>query len=452
MRLILIGLIYAGGTAFAWRSVAFAISLFLWTDIFQPLSFAKMAGAYPVAWYVLFVLLASVTINFLAGRLTFRLGSFFYAICGMILWLLVATIMSPFKEPAQVEFIRYLKYLLPLVLIYCSLQNTRQVEGVAAVLTGSVAIWAAQAGAHCIVHGTNIDLAIHGGQMTERNDFTAAIVGTLPLLAFFATSYQGRFKKMVRMGIWATAALSLAAIFFSLSRGASLGVATMMIFYIGLVSRKKFRDLAITVLGGGLLLLVLPSEWYDRMDTIQVGAEQTEGSAAQRMMLMQGALRATLDNPVFGLGPDGWLQVVHVYGDGVHNPHSIYLKLSSETGITGLVIYLAVIGMTFGRCVRGRRLALKNGDKRAWTFITAFMTCITGLLAAMTFLNYPFNEFLWAWICLANSFVTLYTLEIAKQGSKAGSRTPKRRVRRPILRRPVVPPATESPPGAPAPG
>lgn len=275
LRLILIGLVYAGGTALAWRSVAFAIALFLWTDIFQPLSFAKMAGAYPVAWYVLFVLLGSVAINYFAGRLDFRLGSFFYSFCGMILWLLIATLMSPFKEPAMVEFIRYLKYLLPLVLIYCSLQNTRQVEAIAAVLTASVAIWAAQAGAYCIIHGTNTELAIPGGQMTERNDFTAAIVGTLPILAFFATYYRNRYKKVVRIGIWLAAVLSLAAIFFSLSRGASLGVATMVGFYIALVSRKKLRDLAITIVAGGLILVLLPKEWYERMDTIQVGAEQT---------------------------------------------------------------------------------------------------------------------------------------------------------------------------------
>lgn len=428
LRLLLVGFCYAFGTYRAMFSTAFAACLFLWNDIFQPMSFARSHGLYPVAWYVLVVLVLSFAVNFLQGRIVPRFGVYFFAVGVMILWLLVSTVASPFPAAAWPEFIKYMKYLLPLLLIYCALQNPKEVELVAGALTASVGVWAAQAGAHCLVSGPNIDLAIPGGQMTERNDFTAAIVGTLPMLVYFAVEYRWRFKKAARIGIWLAAALSLAAIFFSLSRGASVGLAAMVMAYVLLVSRRKLRDLGIMAALAAVVLVSLPREWYERMGTIELGAEQKEGSAAERMMLMMGALRATTDNPVFGLGPDGWLQVVHIYGDGEHNPHSIYLKLSSETGFTGLFIYLAVLFMTYWRCMAARKLAARRKDKRAERMATALITAIIGLLAAMTFLNYPFSEYLWAWICLANAFASLYPEEVERL--EAGRRGPAARAGR----------------------
>lgn len=419
LRMLLIGLFYAGGTAMATRATVYAACLFLWTDIFQPLSFAKQEGAYPVAWYVLFVLLGSAALNFAMGRLQPRFGIFFFVLSGFIAWVFMATVMSPFPLFAWPEFIKYLKYLLPLIVIYSTLQSLREIEMVAAVLAASVGVWAAQTGLHCLVNGTNIFMAIPGGQMTERNDFTAAIVGTLPLMVYFATNYRLRFRKPVRAGIWLAALLSVAAIVFSLSRGASLGLAVMVAAYVTLISRSKFRDFALTAALGVLVLAFLPEEWYARMDTIEIGAQQSEDSAAERMHLMLGAWRATLDRAVFGWGPDGWLQVVHIYGNGTHNPHSIYLKLSSETGLTGLVIYLGIMIFTYFRCLAVRRLAVRAGDRRSASLITAMLTGIIGLLSAMTFLNYPFSEYLWAWICLAHAFAEIYPHELARAARRA---------------------------------
>ncbi|MBW8886711.1 MAG: O-antigen ligase family protein [Fibrobacteres bacterium] len=409
------GFCYLLGTFLALNTVAYATGLFLWNDIFQPLTFAKDYGAYPVAYYVLGVLILSYGINLARGNFRPIFGPYFLAAGALLGWILVCTAMSPFQVVAWPEFVRYLKYLLPLMLMFTAINKPRDVLLIAGALCASVAPWAAEAGLHCLIHGVNIDLGIGGGQMAERNDFTAAIVGTLPVLLYFARNYDYKLKIPVRAVLWLFFLLSLSTIFYSLSRGASIGLALMSLSYVLFISRRKFRDTGFLILIGLVVYLILPAAWFERMGTINLGVDQKEASAASRMNLMTGALHASLDRPVFGWGPDGWLEVAFSYTNDTHNPHNIYLKLSSEVGVPGLILYLVLIGVTFTRTIKAVNLANRMGDKRMAGLGLSFVTGILGLLSAMSFLNAPFNEYLMAWVMLANAFAGVYPASVARQ-------------------------------------
>ncbi len=408
MRFGLVLLIYLVGAGVSMLSMATASSLFLWNNIFQPLAFAKREGEYPVAYFVLVVLVISYFVNLFRGRFKPNFGAYFWCVTAMVAWLLITTVASAFQRPAWEEFIRLMKYLLPLLLIYSSINSVRDIRIIAGVLAGSVALWAAQAGVHCLVSGVSTDLGIPEGQLSDRNDFTAGIVGTLPILVYFARTYDWKFKLPVRLAILGVILLSLIAIIYSNSRGASVGLAITLLAYIGFVSKHKIRDTLIGAVLIGGVLAVLPQSWWDRMSTIQVGTEQKEESAAQRTGLMLGALRATGDNPIFGLGPAGWFQVLDVYGDGIHNPHSIYLKLSAETGFPGLILFLGIMGFTFARVKKRVDTARRSGDKMSMWLGMGLVMNVIGLLAAMTFLNSPFHEYLWAWIGLCHAYAVVY--------------------------------------------
>jgi probable O-glycosylation ligase (exosortase A-associated) len=416
MRFGVVALIYLAGTLLSMTGMAWASALFLWNDIFRPLAFARNDGAYPVAYFVTLVLGAAFVRHWMGGKMKPQGGVFLWAFGVMVGWLLVVTLMSPFKSVAFGNFVTYLKYLCPLLIIYCSTTTLKNLRLIVLSLTGSVATWGAQAGAHCLITGPNIEISIPGGQMEERNDFSCAMVGTIPILLYFALNYAGRFRFMVRMLFFLGAFLNLSGIILSLSRGASLGLGVSAIMYAVYVSKRKMRDTLLLALVLGVGLLMLPQTWWDRMHTIEIGTEQTEGSAKNRVNLMRGAINATKDYPIFGLGPGGWLEVGKDYtGGDDHNPHSIYLVLSSETGIPGLLIYLAVMGLTVFRLSGLMRRAHKSGDVEIARMGAAFIMSIFGLLAAMSFLNRPFNEYLWAWVCLAHALV-----EIANRRGRLG--------------------------------
>ncbi|GEM_PF-1380099 len=425
MRSLLVLMIFLAGTGMAFRAVVFASGLFLFTDIFQPLSFARMGGGYPVAQYVFVVLIAAYIAAWARGKLVPRFTPFFIFLFLLIGWNLICTKFAYRPDVAWETFVTILKYLGPIALIHTALQTQKDIRILIAVLAGSVGIWAAQAGAHCLVHGVNTELGIPGGQMAERNDFAAATVGTIPVILYFVFSKDLPYKWILRPFMLLTAFLSLMMIFFSLSRGGAMGLAASMILYLVYVSKRRFRDLAILVVAVTALFFVLPQDWFDRMHTIKVGAEQTENSAAARMNLMKSAYKATMDHPILGLGPGCWIEVAMAYAGDEHNPHNIYLVLSSETGIPGLILYLLLIGFTYIQISKTITLAVKRGDADTARLASALIMSIFGLLSAMTFLNRPYNEYLWGWIAIANALPGIYQREIetkqwrAKKAAKA---------------------------------
>lgn len=400
------------GSIAAARWMVAASCLFLWNDVFQPLEFAKAPGILPVAYYVFAVLVAAFLWHWARGKFRPMLGKFFWALCILIGWILVCASVAPFQTEAWAEVVRYSKYFLPLLLIYTSLKTRRDVLVLCAVLAASVAIWACQAGAYTLIRGPDVRIHIPGGQMDERNDYTAAIVGAIPMTLFFAFGWFGRYRKAVRFGALGAAFLMASAVVLSLSRGSSLALLAMAAFYVVLVSRKKIRDGFLGMVALALAATMVPESWYQRMQTIEVGGSQKEASALQRMESMTGALRATMDRPITGYGPDGWLMVANVYTSMTANPHSIWLKISSETGLVGLAIYVGMIAFTYFRMMLLFGLAKRMRDKQAMLLSSCLITGILGYYAALSFLNSPFNEYLWAWVCVAHAWAEIYRREV----------------------------------------
>jgi probable O-glycosylation ligase (exosortase A-associated) len=412
MRILLVCILYVLGTGLALRATVYASCLFVWNDIFRPFAFARNEEAFPAAWYVFAVLTGSYFLRLFQGKLIPNFGGYFLHLSILILWVGITVIVSPFREDALIEYIRYLKYLLPLLLIYSSLQSTREVKMFAAILAASVGVWACQAGVICLIRGPTIDMGIPGGQMGERNDFTAAMVACIPVFVYFMFSYDWRFKLPVKLLAAVAIALSLVAIVLSLSRGSSLGLLASLLAYLAFVSKRKFRDGIIAAILLVIGFFLTPASWFDRMHTIKVGTEQSEASAMERMEAMTGAFHATLDRPIAGWGPDGWLHVVGQYTSMTANPHCIYLKLSSETGLVGLLLMLWIVFYTYRQLQKVVALASRYRDKDAGRLAMAMATGIFGYLAALTFLNAPFHEYLWSWISLANAYAVIYPREL----------------------------------------
>ena len=289
MRLLLILGLFAVAGLFSLRAPVYAACLFLWNNIFQPLSFARSPAAFPAAQAVLAVLVGSYALHIARGKLKPRANWLILYSPVLLGWILVTALVSPIPH-AMEGFVEILKYLLPLFFISIGLRSIPDIKILSILLTLSVGVWSAQAGVHGLVKGVTRDMAIEGGQMTDNNDFMAATVSILPMLLYLAFSYRGKFKGWAKAGGLLIAALSVAAIVFSGSRGAALGLAASAMLYVALVSRKKLRDGLSLVAIVSVVLLFLPDAFWERMSTIRLGSEQTEGSAQERMHMMTAAL------------------------------------------------------------------------------------------------------------------------------------------------------------------
>lgn len=414
MRLILVLGLFAVAGLFSLRAPVFAACLFLWNNIFQPLTFARAPGAFPAAQAVLAILAGSYLFHIAKGSLKPKANWLIWYSPVMLGWILVTTLVSPWPH-AMDGFIEILKYLLPLLFISIGLRSLQDIKILSILLTCSVGVWSAQAGVHGMVKGVSKDMAIPGGQMTDNNDFMAATVSILPMLVYLAFSYRGKLKGVAKAGGLFVALLSTAAIVFSQSRGAALGLTASVMLYVGMVSKKKIRDGVILVSVASIVLLLLPQEFWDRMSTIKVGAEQTEGSAQQRMAMMTAAFWAVVDNPIFGVGPDCWLAVAFQYSGMNFDPHNIWLKLTAEIGIPGLILYLVALGATIWQLFQVRSAAAKRRDVESGNLATALIMVIIGFILPSTFLSHPFAEWLWAWLGIANALPVVFREKVARE-------------------------------------
>lgn len=408
MRFIGVILVFAYGSVLASKSFVWAACLFLWNNIFQPMGFSYSQGTLPMAQYVFVILVASYLFQFSKGVLRPRLNLMVVLCTFFLIWLFLSSILSPFQDSVWEAYLGIAKYLLPLILISSGLSSYKDIILVSATLTVSVGVWSSYTGVRCLVSGATSNMSIKYGQMTDNNDFTAAIVGVIPALFFFSTMYEGRSKNFIRATLLLVVILSIVSIFFSFSRGAVLGLIGMVTFYVIFCSSKKIRNciILITVLVAGTVLL--PDAVTERLRTIDLSLQQqTEASASSRLHLMKSAFNCAVEHPVFGIGPDLWILVAEDYSGMNSEPHSAYIKMAAEIGFVGAGIFLLLFFLTLKRLFKQRRWAISRGNYAIANLSLTLAMVLVGIGIPFIFLNQPYSEFLWAWLGVASAFLAL---------------------------------------------
>ena len=134
----------------------------------------------------------------------------------------------------------------------------------------------------------------------------------------------------------------------SYSRGAAIAIVAMVIF-LWLKSRHKLKLGMLIVIAAPLMLLLMPTQWFDRIDTIDT--YQDDSSAMGRINAWHMAFNLAVDRPLTGGGfeiydPGVFLQYAPNPYD-VHAAHSIYFQVLGEHGFVGLFLYLSLGFLTW---------------------------------------------------------------------------------------------------------
>lgn len=175
-----------------------------------------------------------------------------------------------------------------------------------------------------------------------------------------------------------TLAAALAALFFSLSRGAWLGVAAALV--ITMVIRSKRT--AILALAAALLLSIVillgqlnlipdvvsarfsgVSDYFGFQDVRGVPVNDANFAIVERMAHWQAAWAMFDDHPLFGVGIGNYAAVYPAYAlphwdDPLGHAHNYYLNVLAESGMVGEAAYLLLWGAVFWmgwRAVRSTR-------------------------------------------------------------------------------------------------
>lgn len=419
LRLIFISAVMLVGIRYAIRDAFGALLLYLWIAYFRP-EYWAYDTAFLISLNLSLLTGLYLLIRALLSGASFRVD-FRSAVLVLILALsLASTLTSAWDEYAWPWWINFAKALTIAYLISVLVTDVSQFRIVILVIAVSLGLEGAKQGW--------IGLLIHPG---GRNDNTYATlgdnngvaVGMLMLVPVFVAlaktaqyPWERRFHQFLMIGITYRAISTY-------SRGGFLAAGAMAAIYV-LRSRQKLRAAVGTVLVAGIVLSVLPSEFWERMSTIPAsqegmdtleaavrgdeGDEPMDESAASRIHYWRVAVDMAVANPLLGVGLNAFSRFYNQYDslNGLYgyrrSVHSIWFGILAELGIPAFLLFLTTLGLAIVGCSTVARRALK-GDLPAeyYSYAVALQAAFAACLVGGTFLPFQYNEMLWHFVGLS---------------------------------------------------
>jgi putative inorganic carbon (HCO3(-)) transporter len=233
-----------------------------------------------------------------------------------------------------------------------------------------------------------------GGTVGSPNTAAAYLDIALVVAASVIFASVRRALKWLAIGVLG---LGGVALIYTYSRGAWVSFALALIGLCFVATRRRRFSLAAPmVIIAILAFLSLP--FYDLVSDRLLGDDN--GSAESRVPLMNLALRISKDNLLLGVGPNNFTVAMdpyltsefrHAFLYAVHNK---YLLVLSETGIAGLLAYVAFL---LGALRDGWR-TWKAGDRLLSPLALGFTAAIAGHMVQMSvepFRGRPLQQLLW---------------------------------------------------------
>ena len=203
------------------------------------------------------------------------------------------------------------------------------------------ALWVFRTGGGQLVMGP--DMSFFG----DNNTLGLALCMALPLLLYLAREEKRQWLKLI---LQVTFGLSIIGILFTYSRGAFLGLLTILAV---LIWRSPWRIRFATA----ILLMALvgaplaPERLWQRLESIgqQESAETRDTSTVGRLEAWETGWKIALSRPFTGAGfralhnQELWL--IH-FGPNfykVFDAHSVYFEVLSEHGFVGIGLYLGAL-------------------------------------------------------------------------------------------------------------
>ena len=264
------------------------------------------------------------------------------------------------------------------------------------------------------VHGR---FALRRGPYADPNYFAMALLGLAPIVwVSFATK-----PMWVRICATLATALPILLTLGTASRGAFVAILVMLTVLFFLASLKTRVVMAsVAVLAVVVLLAFLPESWRTRLAAAarvsSLGGNQAVQTADSvsvdsRETLLMTSVNVTLAYPLLGVGPGNFGPTIAEFGrlQGYNwmdlTTHNSYTQVSSETGIPGLLLLLAMIGLSIHSVISVLRKTSSDGEHpnpELHRLAAGLLVSLTATCTCMFFLSEGYGISNFFWFGLAN--------------------------------------------------
>ena len=176
-----------------------------------------------------------------------------------------------------------------------------------------------------------------GGLFDNPNDLALHLATMIPIAVALLLSARGVMGKLT-YGV--CAALMLAAITVTFSRGGFLGLVAASTFLAWKLGRRnRFVVVVIMLVAAILFLALAPGNFSVRILSIFIPGLDPVGSSGARQQLLIKSVLVALRHPLLGVGM-GNFPIVSIHDQVTHNA---YTQVASEMGAAALAFYVLLI-------------------------------------------------------------------------------------------------------------
>jgi O-antigen ligase len=273
---------------------------------------------------------------------------------GLISFGLVILATAPFSIWPGGAFEVFLDSYLKIVIVFVLMMNTLTTPRRLEQLTWLILLCCGYIAFRAVfdyVRGVNL---VEGGRVAgavsgifgNPNDLALNMVTFMPAALMVAlTRRHSALRRLTAAGI---AALMLATVVFTKSRGGALGMGAMLmaILFLGRRIRPGFTLMALTAVL--LATPFMPASFWTRMATIgdeqQDKAEYTGSSEARRIVMQEG-IDTFIERPITGVGAGQFKNYNPPWRhERWRETHNALIQVAAETGFFGLVTFIFLIG------------------------------------------------------------------------------------------------------------
>jgi probable O-glycosylation ligase (exosortase A-associated) len=258
-----------------------------------------------------------------------------------------------------------------------------------------------------------------GGFMSDNNSFALVLNMILPLLAAIILTEK---QKLLKIAAGVVAALCVATILFTFSRGGLLTLAAIAPLLIWRSRHRLAVTLVVALALAGFYFWTSERFTQDYVERAQTISEyQEDRSAVGRLNAWKTSWGVFLDYPVFGVGPNNLEVVYRTYSpepERFRVSHNAYLQILCECGLPALLLFLSAIGSALWSLGKTHREA-----RSLWVEVYARMLQISILayFIGSMFLSTAYSELLYQLVAMS---VSLAVIARAEEGAAVAAPVP----------------------------
>lgn len=360
MRDLITAIIIFGSLPYTLKYTYVGVLTWSWIAYMNPHRLGwGFARDYPFAYLVAIVTLISFLFN--RKQIVFPKNGLLFVWFAFIFWMVITTIFAIAHEPALEQLIKVAKIQLFSILTLLLFGSIEKVNKLIWVIVLSLSYFGIKGGIFTILHGGSFIVWGPPGTFIEgNNELALAVLMVTPLMYYLSSISK---NKWLKRGLLLGMILMGASALGSQSRGALLAGLSMLLQF-WLKSKNKISTGLVASLVLGVLVVFMPSNWHNRMDTIETYEE--DASAMGRINAWEAAYNLAKDR-FLGGGFDGINELIifQLYAPNpldYHDAHSIYFEVLGDHGFVGLFLFLLLGILTW----RATKVAIKlsnNIDK-----------------------------------------------------------------------------------------